>query len=200
MALQIPDDEYTDHISWKSRGHVDPTEFITAGLTPVTCPGSLEGMAYSKVFRLKYPGLWAVRGVNSDDNGTAAAVQYVVSNLGIRKVEVRNMFSSYRSGSSFLDGGLSFEAHDYGFSGPPMLDLSGTKALRLVCHRLGIVQPRRFAHETEPPDLAAIEREFRNEVLLAALSEPPPAPPARVRPQTTRTICRLVVPNRPPRP
>ena len=134
----------------------------------MTAPGALEGIRYSKVFRRKANGYWAVKGVNTEEGGLSGDLVYAVKNLGIETSEHRTMFNSLSWSVDFLDGGLHHYAADYGFSGPPTLDLSGNKALRLVCHRLGIVQPRRFRGESEIPSVAALEAELRAEVILSA--------------------------------
>lgn len=171
MALQLKDDGFWGHITWESRGYGpdEAVEFEAQGLTPITAPGILEGVRYSTVFRRRYFGEWAVRGIKSEDEYPARVVMDVVKALGFPTRKYQFMFSSYTEDTKFLDGGLFFNANDQGFSGPPTLNIEGIEALRLVCHRLGIVQPRRFEEEKRAPNLARIETRFRSELMLSAL-------------------------------
>lgn len=172
MALELPDDGFTGHITWQSRGYspIEFDELEARGLTPISAPGALDGVRYSAVFRRLWEGEWAVRGVAAG-TGWAQVVRHAVRSFGIPSNEFRTMFSSYREHIWFLDGGLDFYAADYGFSGPPWMHVRGTQALRLICHRLGIVQPRQLYDEDEVPSLAAIEGRLRAEVMLKALTK-----------------------------
>jgi hypothetical protein len=174
MALQVKDDGFWGHITWESRGYRpdEAAEFKAQGLTPITAPGILEGVRYSSVFRRHCYGMWAVRGIRGEDRYPARIVMDVVRALGFPTREYRFMFSSYTEETKFLDGGLFYNANDQGFSGPPTLDVEGNETLRLLCHRLGIVQPRRFEDEKRAPNLARIETRFRSELMLNVLTTP----------------------------
>lgn len=47
MALNLPTEGPTGHISWAARGW----EYAVEGHTPITAPGALEGWRFSEVFR-----------------------------------------------------------------------------------------------------------------------------------------------------
>jgi hypothetical protein len=81
------------------------------------------------------------------------------------------MFSSISEKVDLLDGYLYYYAADYGFSGPPTLTLHGNRALRLVCYRLGLRQPRQFSDEDKMPSSLELEtqlleqlRQLRSEI------------------------------------
>lgn len=65
-----------------------------------------------------------------------------------------------------LDGKLYHNSADCGFSGSPTLTLSGNRALRLVCCRLGVKQPRQFPDEPSLPTPQELEQELLAQLQL----------------------------------
>lgn len=111
-------------------------------------------------------------GIATERRHPAETVIEAVRALGLPMEEYRMMFSSYSWTIEFLDGALVYSARDCGFSGPPRLTLTGNRALRLVCHRLGVVQPRQFEDEDRVPQAAELERQLIAE-LAARVADPP---------------------------
>lgn len=171
MGLQLPHGFPTDHITWASRGHDDGADESLRGFDVVTAPGALEGMAYSAVFRRVGDGIFAIKGINSDGEmyEQCMLVWGAIRGLGLPYNEYRLMFACARDHMAVLDGGLEYSAADVGFSGSPQLTLYGNRALRLVCHRLGVRQPKRFPDEDEVPWPEELEMELLMQVLREGL-------------------------------
>lgn len=164
MALSLPEGFPTDHITWESRGYDGPDGVDDV----VEAPGALFGIPYSRAFRRLGPGRFAVKGViGRYDDGPETYCETVwsaIRALGPEYREHAGMFNSRKHDMKLLDGGLYFNAADVGFSGPPTLHLIGNRALRLVCHRLGLKQPKRFPDEKRVPELAELETELLDQI------------------------------------
>lgn len=171
MGLRLPHGFPTDHITWASRGYDDGTDESLRGFDVVTAPGALEGMAYSTVFRRVGDGMFAIKGINSDGEGyeRCMLVWGAIRGLGLEYAKRRFMFACAQDSMKVLDGSLEYYAADVGLSGPPRLTLYGNRALRLVCHRLGLRQPRRFPDEDEVPWPEELEMELLMQVLREGL-------------------------------
>lgn len=165
----------TGHITWASRGWgaAEAEELAEQGFDPMSAPGPCEGQPYSAAFRRKAAGVFAVKGAaGTGDPHWRDEVFRAVCHLGRRDERWRGLFTSGGGTVSLLDGKLSWYSADYGFSGLPTMDLYGNRALRLVCGRLGLRQPRRFPDEDRVPTLAELEAD-----LLEQLNRPPEKPP-----------------------
>jgi hypothetical protein len=177
--LHLPNGFPTDHITWASRGWGDSEAALLEeqGFDPVSAPGACEGRPYSAGFRRKAAGLFAVKGAaGTGGDHLCFEICRAVASLGRTEKRWPGMFSSASETIYLLDGQLYSYAADYGFSGSPTLDLYGNHALRLVCHRLGLRQPRQFPDEESVPSMEQLETE-----LLEELRNPPPLPDRGVR-------------------
>lgn len=166
MPLRLKQDMPTAHITWESRGYEErrrPTEG-----DPVSAPGLLEGQPYSRCFRRKGRGLFGVRGILDHPDDPDELVAYrVAMGLGAGFSDGGGHWDTSWVDVEFLDGGVYY----YGpCEGRPFatLDVTGNKAVRLLCHRLGLRQPKRFPDEEIVPDCADLEWE-----LWCQLSPPP---------------------------
>ncbi len=159
MSLSLPDDFPADHITWYSRGYFYEPPI---GYSPTTAPGYLSGLAYSKVFRRTGDSQFAIRGIKSEENDDnyCYTVWNSIRAIGPKSERQSGMFNSLSENIDLLDGNLYYYAADYGFSGPPTLTLHGNRALRLVCYRLGLRQPRQFSDEGEIPSSLELETQL----------------------------------------
>lgn len=95
------------------------------------------------------------------------------------------MFSNWGHGMGILDGHVSYDAADYGFSGSPTVFITGTRAVRLFANRLGLRPPRLLSSERSMPTPTELEEQLL-EQLRVELG--PDAGTAPLEPQVARVI------------
>ncbi len=83
----------------------------------------------------------------------------VVETLGVPGSRRSSMFSAAYAERWFLDGGWS-SRDGYGFASVSGEWITGYRALRFVCARMGLRGPRRLKGESEVPSRAELETEF----------------------------------------
>lgn len=167
MGLDLPSGIPTGHITWAARGWEHPV----SAHTPVTAPGALEGWRFSDVFRRRDDGRehgYSVHGIVAPpgpQNPFHAAWRAIWA-AGPQVRTSTGMFSCWGHGMRILDGRVSYDAADYGFSGSPSMFITGTRTIRLFANRLGLRPPRLLTGERSIPTSPELEQE-----LLAQLRE-----------------------------
>ena len=171
MALKINHGMSTDHITWEGRGFGEDTP-PKGHHTPVDGPGACEGLRFSDIFRRKRAAEFGVRGISSFKRDPDCSPVYCAAMaLGVDVSSSSGMWDTYQVDVSILDGYLRYVQPCEG-RGFATLDVEGNDAVRLLAHRLGIVQPRRFPDEPTAPDCAELEWRLWQE-----LNSPRPASP-----------------------
>lgn len=161
MALSLPEGAVTGHISWASRGWRQPVE----GHTPVTAPGALEGWRFSDVLRRRSDG-WSIHGIVAPrgSENPFPAVWRAIWSSGPEFSTSSGMYSCWGHGMRLLDGRVSYDAADYGFSGSPNILITGRRAVRLLANRLGVRPPRRLPGERSIPTPVVLEQELLDQL------------------------------------
>jgi hypothetical protein len=100
---------------------------------------------------------------------------YAVHCLTIEQSDQSGMYSNSISYYRFADGGITDITFVYGFGSRAGTWVLGTQALRLICGRMGVRQPRRLKCEESIPDLANLEMRLSEvrEAYLAGTTDSP---------------------------
>lgn len=167
----------TSHINWGSRGYFDDEigDLEAAGHTPTTAPGPLQGVSHYRVFRPAAPGVFSLVG--------ATAYSETVERVGLCAIslghQVGRLPEDLASGPDwrfseyvpFMDGGFIHEPEPVQ-NRPLRLQVLGNRAMRLICHRLGLVQPKKLTGESVVPNLADLESDLVGDRILQAFLVP----------------------------
>ncbi len=156
----------------------DVEELAAKGFDPVTAPGPGEGDCHSDAFRRTGPGVFEVKGAaGAGDRYLCDEVFTAVCGLGRLDDGWRRSLTSGGGAVFFLDGQLLWDNADDGCSVSPTMELRGNRALRLVCSRLGLRQPRQLLDEDRVPRVMELEAELLGQVYRTSglpMPKPPP--------------------------
>ncbi len=120
----------------------------------------LAGVPWSTVFRRSSTGpeSFFLTRVASRDENLQYRFWYAVDSLTIEAAYTVGVFSSSSDGYSMGTGiGKVVSVEGYGWGSHSGTWVVGNNALRLVCRRMGLAQPRRLAGEASRPDVDQLE-------------------------------------------
>lgn len=144
-------------LSWLQAGFIpsEVVEFAVAKESIQECKEKLPNVPYSKAFRREGEGQFGIAGPYVE------RVWRAVQALDVPSTYQSSMFSTAREHISFLDGGYA-SVSGYGFGSHSYTLVRGELALRFLCGRIGVRQPRTATRGPVPLDQAETEATFRD--------------------------------------
>jgi hypothetical protein len=145
-----------DALAWLQAGFIpsEIIEFIAAKKSIEECKSKLPNVPYSKVFRRQGGSQFGIAGPYVERVWRAVQV------LDAPSTYQSSMYSTARGATSFLDGGYA-SVSGYGFGSHSYTLVRGEVAMRFLCGRIGVRQPKAAAHDAISFDQAELEARFR---------------------------------------
>lgn len=143
-------------LAWLQAGFIpsEIIEFVTAKKSIEECRYKLPNVPYSKAFRREGESQFGIVGQYVE------RVWRAVQALDVPSMYQSSMFSTAQETISFLDGGY-VSVSGYGFGSHSYTLVRGEMALRFLCCRIGVRQPRAAIDPPNPHDQAEIEAKFQ---------------------------------------
>ena len=145
-----------DALAWLQAGFIpsEIVEFVADRKSIEECKVRLPNVPYSKAFRREGDSRFGIAGPYVD------RVWQAVRALDAPSTYQSSMFSTARENISFLDGGY-VSVSGYGFGSHSYTLVRGEMALRFLCGRIGVRQPKSGTNGGTPIDEGEIEARFR---------------------------------------